>query len=47
MATFEMVAKVADKVMFNLEDNEVYGKIAQVRNFEQGYEQILRWDFIG
>lgn len=32
MTTFETVANVADEVMFTLADNEVYGKIARVRN---------------
>lgn len=41
MATFAMVANVVDEVMFTLEDNEVYGKIAKVRNLRQGPDQIL------
>lgn len=42
MTTFAMVANVVDEVMFTLEDNEVYGKIAEVRNLRQGPDQILR-----
>lgn len=42
MTTFAMVANVVDEVMFTLEDNEVYGKIAKVRNLRQGPDQILR-----
>lgn len=41
MTTFAMVANVVDEVMFTLEDNEVYGKIAKVRNLRQGPDQIL------
>ena len=40
MTTFETVANVADEVMFTLADNEVYGKIARVRNPKQGPVQI-------
>lgn len=41
MTTFAMDANVVDEVMFTLEDNEVYGKIAKVRNLRQGPDQIL------
>lgn len=30
----ELVANLADEVMFSLDDNEVYSKIARVRNFK-------------
>lgn len=46
MTTFAMVANVVDEVMFTLEDDEVYGKIAEVRNLRQGPDQILRKDIV-
>lgn len=42
MTIFESVANVADEVMFTIEDYEVPGKIAKVRHFQQGPDQILR-----
>lgn len=36
MTTYELVANVADEVMFTLEDKDVYGKIAKVRKLSQG-----------
>lgn len=42
MTIFQSVANVADEVMFTLEDYEVSGKIAKVRHFQQGPDQILR-----
>ena len=42
MTSFEIVTKVADELMFTLEDNDVYGKIVKVRNLPQGPDQVLR-----
>lgn len=41
-AAFVVVTNVANHVMSTPEDNEVYGKIAKVRNFKRGLDQILR-----
>lgn len=46
-AAFVVVTNVANHVMSTPEDNEVYGKIAKVRNFKRGLDQILRRDPTG
>lgn len=35
---FVVVTNVANHVMSTFEDNEVYGKIAKVRNFKRGLD---------